>query len=179
MAQIHRINVSNGGVPKGPVAEARITVEGVSGDRQGSPKIHGGRDRAVCLFSLEVIERLQAEGHSVDPGSTGENLTVKGVDWGALSPGDRVRVGCEVRLEITSYTDPCERNAKWFKDRNYQRISQKQYPGSSRLYARVLAEGAVRPGDEVVVEKAGSEGREKHNAHTHHASHLGSHGPQT
>jgi len=151
---VHQINVSDGGVPKLPVPEARVTVEGVSGDRQRSPKIHGGPDRAVCLFSLEVIEKLQAEGHPIRPGSSGENLTLGGVDWAALEPGDRLRIGETIQLEIVSYTAPCEHNARWFLDGDYKRISQKRHPGWSRLYARVLAEGMVRQGDPVTLEKA-------------------------
>ena len=151
-AHVYQISVSDGGVPKLPVPEARITVEGVSGDRQRSPKIHGGPDRAVCLFSLEVIEKLQAEGHLIRPGSSGENLTLGGVDWAALEPGDRLRIGEAVQLEIVSYTAPCEHNARWFLDGDSKRISQKRHPGWSRLYARVLAEGMVRQGDLVVVE---------------------------
>ena len=81
MGYLQQISVSNGGVPKWPVPKARVRAAGVMGDRQGSPKIHGGRDRAVCLFSLEVIEALQAEGHSIAPGSSGESLTVSGVEW--------------------------------------------------------------------------------------------------
>src|SRR5438093_13621252 len=85
---VHQISVSNGGVPKLPVPEARVTVEGVSGDRQRSPKIHGGPDRAVCLYSLEAIDKLQAEGHPIRPGPSGEHLTLRGVDWAALEAGD-------------------------------------------------------------------------------------------
>jgi len=149
---VHQINVSNGGVPKHPVPEARITVDGVAGDRQRSPKIHGGPDRAVCLFSLEVIEALRAEGHSIAPGSSGENLTLAGLDWARLKPGDRLGIGETVRLEMVSYTAPCQNNAAWFKDGNFTRISHKRYPGWSRLYARVLTEGIVKQGDEVQVE---------------------------
>lgn len=152
--RVHQLSVSDGGVPKLPVPEAHITTEGVSGDRQRSPKIHGGPDRAVCLFSFEVIEALRAEGHSIAPGSSGENLTLAGIDWPQLKPGDRLRIGETVQLEIVSYTAPCEHNAGWFKDGNYKRISQKRHPGWSRLYARVLAEGVVRPGDPVSIEKA-------------------------
>ncbi|MGH6631118.1 MAG: hypothetical protein ACREB3_15430, partial [Burkholderiales bacterium] len=50
---VHQISTSNGGVPKLPVAEARIMVEGLVGDRQRNRAHHGGPDRAVCLFSLE------------------------------------------------------------------------------------------------------------------------------
>jgi MOSC domain-containing protein YiiM len=48
--RIVQISVSNGGVPKTAVPEARITEEGVEGDRQRHTEIHGGPDRAVCLF---------------------------------------------------------------------------------------------------------------------------------
>lgn len=150
-AFLYQINVSDGGVPKLPVPEAMITVQGVKGDRQRSPKIHGGPNRAVCLYSLEVIRALQAEGHTIAPGSAGENLTLAGLDWSRLKPGDRIRVG-PARLEITSYTAPCEHNARWFRDGDFSRISQKKHPGWSRLYARVLEEGVVRPGDPVIVE---------------------------
>ena len=149
---LHQISVSDGGVPKLPVPEARITVNGVAGDRQRSPDIHGGPDRAVCLFSLEVIEALQAEGHSIKPGSSGENLTIAGLDWPKLKPGDLLRIGDAVRLEIVKYTEPCRFNAQWFREGNFNRINQKKHPGWSRMYARVLAEGVVRPGDTVVVE---------------------------
>lgn len=151
---LHQINISNGGVPKRPVPEARVTLQGVVGDRQRNPGIHGGPDRAICLYSLEVIEALQAEGHSIYPGSAGENLTLAGVDWAGLKPGDRVRVGETVRLEITGYTSPCDHNACWFQDGDFKRMSQKRHPGWSRLYARVLHEGMVRTGDPVVVERA-------------------------
>lgn len=150
---VHQVNVSNGGVPKLPVPEAKITMQGVEGDRQRNRLQHGGPDRAVCVFSLEVIEALQAEGHPIAPGLSGENLTLAGVDWPRLKLGDRLRVGRNVRLEIMSYTAPCSHNEGWFKDRDFSRISQKKHPGWSRVYAKVLAEGIVRPGDPVFVEE--------------------------
>ena len=115
-------------------------------------KVHGGPDRAVCLYSQDLIERLQDEGHSIEAGSSGENLTLAGLEWEKLKPGDRLQVGPEVQLEIMSYTSPCDKNAQWFRDRDYKRVSQKKNPGWSRLYAKVLREGVVRPGDEVTIE---------------------------
>jgi len=155
---VYQINVSDGGVPKLPVPEARITVQGVAGDRQRSVQYHGGVDRAVCLYSLEVIGTLQAEGHAVAPGSCGENLTVAGLYWARLKPGDRLRIGTDVRLALMSYTAPCKHNARWFVGGDFMRISKKKHPGWSRLYARVLAEGVVRPGDEVTVEEGDGAG---------------------
>lgn len=148
---VHQINVSDGGVPKRPVLEAKVTKQGVSGDRQHNLNVHGGPNRALCLFSLELIERLQDEGHSIDPGSSGENLTLAGIDWEKLKPGMRVSIGPEVRIEMTSYCAPCDLNARWFCEGEFSRISQKKNPGWSRLYAKVLRGGVVRPGDEVVI----------------------------
>ena len=149
---LNQISVSDGGVPKLPVPEARITLGGVAGDRQRNRDVHGGVERAVCLFSLEIIEALQAEGHAIKPGASGENLTLAGLDWPRLKPGDRLRIGEHARLEIMSYTSPCKFNARWFVGGEFSRISQKLHPGWSRVYARVLAEGQVWAGDGVIVE---------------------------
>jgi MOSC domain-containing protein YiiM len=148
---IYQINVSDGGLPKYPVLEAVVATTGVQGDRQRNLTFHGGPDRAVCLFSQELIERLQDEGHTIEAGSSGENLTLSGLEWEKLKPGDRLQMGPDVQLEIMSYTAPCDQNARWFRDGDFKRVSQKKNPGWSRLYAKVLREGVVRPGDEVTV----------------------------
>jgi MOSC domain-containing protein YiiM len=74
------INRSAGGVPKLAAPEAFVSVDGVEGDRQRDERHHGGRDRAVSLFSLERILALRAQGHPIAPGTTGENVTVEGID---------------------------------------------------------------------------------------------------
>lgn len=153
-AYVHQINVSDGGLPKLPIPRARITKERVEGDKQKTPLIHGGPDRAVCLFSLELIEALQAEGHPITPGASGENLTLAGLRWADLAPGSRIAVGRDVRLEVMSYTAPCKQNTCLFHDGSFSRISQDLRPGWSRLYAKVLAEGTVYVGDAVMVEEA-------------------------
>lgn len=150
---VHQINVSDGGVPKQPVLEAKVLKEGIEGDRQRNLKVHGGPDRAVCLFSVELIERMQDEGHSIAAGSSGENLTLSGLAWDSLEPGCRLKIGPSVQLEVTSYCAPCTWNARWFRDGDISRISQKSNPGWSRLYARVLRTGVVRPGDVVAVKQ--------------------------
>ncbi len=150
---VHQVNVSDGGVPKHPVSEAMVNKTGLEEDRQRNRKVHGGLNRAVCLFSLELIERLQDEGHAIEAGSAGENLTISGLDWETLQIGDVLMIGPSVKVELTSYTSPCDHNARWFREGDYTRISQKKNPGWSRLYARVLAEGVVRPGDVVDILK--------------------------
>ncbi len=155
LPHIHQVSLSDGGVPKVAVAAALVTVHGLAGDRQRNRKYHGGADRAVCLYSLEVIEALRTEGHSIGPGSSGENLTLAGLEWSQVKPGARLTIGGTVQVEIMSYTTPCRLNGQWFKDGDYRRIAQDLYPGWSRLYARVLREGTVSQGDEVLVEWRG------------------------
>ena len=149
---LYQINSSEGGVPKTPVAEAWVSVKGVKGDTHRNRVVHGGPDRALCLFSLEILRALQQEGHTIYPGSAGENLTLSGLDWNQIKPGDQMKIGEDVLIELTSYCDPCRHNARWFIGEDFHRISQQQHPGWSRLYARVLTEGQVRQGDRVWVE---------------------------
>ena len=148
-ARVFQINISPGGVPKLPLHRAEITADGVAGDKQNHLEFHGGPDRAVCLFSLERIISLQAEGHPIFPGSTGENLTITGLDWPTIEPGARLRIGSNLLLEITSFTTPCKLIGGSFGDGDSTRISQKTHPGWSRLYARVLEPGLVTIGESV------------------------------
>ena len=83
-ATIAQISVSPGGVPKLPVPAARVTELGLEGDAHREMEVHGGPERALCLFALEQIRALQAEGHPVVPGALGENLTIEGLDWHPL-----------------------------------------------------------------------------------------------
>jgi MOSC domain-containing protein YiiM len=148
-ARIFQLNVSSGGVPKLAIREGQVNEMGIVGDAQRFRQIHGGPERALCLFSLERILQLQAEGHPIFPGSTGENVTISGLDWDRLQPGVKLALGDTVLVEITSYTTPCNTIPASFADGHYQRISQKVHPGWSRLYARVLRAGRLSTGQPV------------------------------
>jgi MOSC domain-containing protein YiiM len=148
--RLESINISKGGVPKQSVFEALVTRAGLAGDQQEDQRYHGGPDRAAVLFSLELIHALQYEGHPIVVGSIGENLTVSGLDWRALDPGTDVQIG-SVRLQITDFADPCSKIAGSFKSGNFRRVDQNEHPGWSRLCARVIDGGIVRPGDEVIL----------------------------
>jgi MOSC domain-containing protein YiiM len=149
--RIAQLSVSPGGVPKHAVAEARVTRLGLQGDAHRNHEHHGGPERAVCLFSVEAIHSLAGEGHAIVPGTLGENVTVEGLDWGLVVPGVHLLLAECVLLQTTKYTSPCFNVASAFKGRDYSRISQKRHPGWSRVYARVLVEGRLRPGDAVRV----------------------------
>ena len=149
MPHIVQISVNpKGGVPKYRVAQAHLKSDGVEGDKQRDKRFHGGPERAVCLFSHERILALQNEGHPIDCGTAGENLTISGLNWDEIKPGVRLQVG-EAMLDIVSYTSPCLHIAASFSEGEFVRISQKVHPGWSRVYARVLQEGLAKEGDEV------------------------------
>jgi len=148
--RVESINTSRGGVPKASAFEALVTENGIDGDRQRDLRFHGGADRAVVLYSLEVIQALQREGHPIAVGSTGENITLSGLDWTGVVPGVEMQIG-DVRLLITKFASPCENIGPSFMDDDFTRISQKRHAGWSRVCARVLAGGIVRMGDPVDV----------------------------
>jgi MOSC domain-containing protein YiiM len=146
---------SAGGVPKLPVQTAMVRTSGMEGDRQRKPFIHGGPRRALCLYSQERIDALAAEGHPIERGSVGENVTLAGLPWEAVRPGARLMLG-EVEVEIVSYTAPCRTIRGAFADGRYARISEEKHPGWSRVYAQVLREGAISVGDRARVTPGGA-----------------------
>ena len=141
---------NGGGVPKAPVEDAHAGRLGLDGDAHTEPEdIHGGPDRAICLYSQEAIERVRADGHQAFPGAYGENVVLLGIDWAQLREGDRVELGEPGEgplMELTRYATPCQTIAHWFTERRISRISQKVNPQDARWYARVLREGRVEPG---------------------------------
>jgi MOSC domain-containing protein YiiM len=144
--RIFQLAISPGGVPKLPLREAHCGALGLEGDGHAHPKIHGGPERALCLYSVEVITALQAEGHPIWPGSAGENVTLTGVDWTTLAIGQRYALGDAVIIELTRPTEPCKQIAASFSDRNFRRIDHPTNPGWSRWYAKIEREGTLRVG---------------------------------
>ena len=144
---------SAGGVPKLPVEGAMVRAMGMEGDKQRDRRFHGGPDRALCLYSQERIDALAGEGHPVRPGALGENVTIVGLPWEEVRPGVRLRIGA-VEAEVTAFASPCQKIAGGFRDGEFTRIGQKVNPGWSRVYVRVLSEGAIAVGDPVVLDSA-------------------------
>ena len=139
-----------GGVPKPLVQSLQVTVDGCVGDFQRDKRYHGGPQRAVCLFSEEVISILQAEGNPVYPGSVGENILLREVDWESIAIGSKFHFD-ELILEVTSDAPPCKTIADSFTDGGFSKISNKVAPNLTRWYAKVLNEGQVRIGENVVL----------------------------
>lgn len=148
MGRVHQINTSTGGFPKLATDHAVVGDRGIIGVEQADKIHHGHPEQALCLFSLEVIEKFRSEGHPIAPGSAGENITVSGVDWSDVVPGRNMTIG-PVQVEITGYATPCSKNAQWFIEGRYNRMHESRHPGESRVYARVLTTGAILTSDTV------------------------------
>lgn len=149
------LNTGSGGVPKRAVDRVEVDFSGLVGDVQATRKHHGRPFQAVSLWSAEVIDALNAEGHSLQPGAAGENITVSGVQWSDVRPGTRLRIG-DVVCDVSSYAVPCKQLAHLFVDRDFGRIHHRRDrengEATCRVYATVITPGTIRTGDSVALE---------------------------
>lgn len=152
------VNGNAGGVPKPPIGRSFVRTLGLDGDQQADRVHHGGPYQAVCLHSIEAMERIRADGHQAFPGAYGDNLTLAGIDWAALRSGDQLEIGepgAGPLLQLTDDATPCSKQARWFVDGRIGRISVTAYPQDIRWYASVVREGPVASGDPVALVGAG------------------------
>ncbi|HLD04105.1 MAG TPA: MOSC domain-containing protein [Candidatus Nanoarchaeia archaeon] len=170
---LYQINVGSGGIPKHPIASATVTLERVLGDDQthhmSKPRVkptdfrgHGGADKAVCLFSFEVLEELVHEGVAVFPGALGENFTTQGLDYRLIRVGDLYQIGDKVMIQITEPREPCATIRDRYTPAPQRSIGAMIYNkavkegkfldhmwGRSGFYARVRRTGSVQTGDAI------------------------------
>ena len=147
---VRRVNASGGGVPKLSIGGADVMYAGLTVDTQANRKHHGRPFQALCLWSTEVLDELAADGHPIEAGSAGENLTIEGLDWTSLRPGTLLRIGT-VLAEVSFPATPCAKQTRWFADGDFQRIDHGRNPHLVRWYAWVREPGRVDEGDAVVV----------------------------
>lgn len=148
--QIVGLHTSNGGVPKKPIQRAEVGLRGLESDVQRSRQHHGRPWQALCLWADETIAKLQGEGHPIARGLAGENITVSGIDWTQATCGSLLVCGALV-AELTLFTLPCSKNAKWFLDGDFNRMHHAAEPGASRMYASVLVPGSLSIGDQLTL----------------------------
>ena len=153
---IVQINVSQGGVPKRPIADAVVTALGIDGDGHAHPEIHGGPRKALLLICSEGIEELKQGGFPLYPGALGENITTLGLDRRALRIGQRWRIGGIV-VELTRVRVPCSTIQVYgagIREAIYDQEVKAGDPSSPRwglsgFYAAVVDPGVIRAGDPI------------------------------
>lgn len=154
-----QVNVSRGGLPKRPIAQARLTPQGVEGDSYGHPQIHGGVRQAVLLVAAETVDQLTVLGYPLFYGALGENLTVRGLDPKQWRSGQRFRAG-EALIELTRIRVPCSSLDIYgpsLKRRIYDPEVHAGNPEAacwamSGFYAAVIESGVVRANDIITLE---------------------------
>ncbi len=130
----------------GPVMVRRLNIEG---DAQGDLASHGGEQRAVMVYQTESYEFWKSFLNRRDlvPGHFGENFTISGLADDAVCIGDRYRIG-EAVFEVTQPRATCFRVGLRLNEPRMPNLLVSQHrPG---FYFRVLKEGEVRAGDDII-----------------------------
>jgi ferredoxin-NADP reductase/MOSC domain-containing protein YiiM len=146
------------GAWKQPVAGPRVVRRlNVDGDGQGDLAGHGGEHRAVLVYQLASYRYWQRElgRDELVYGQFGENFTVDGMADDEVCIGDRYRIGGAM-FEVTQPRVTCYRvGLRMNEPRMAALLVAHRRPG---FYMRVLTEGAVQAGDEIVKVASGAEG---------------------
>ena len=130
----------------GPRLARRLNVDG---DGQGDLAGHGGEQRAVFVYQIEAYRYWQQQlgRDDFEFGQFGENFTVRGLADDEVCIGDRYQIG-EALFEVTQPRVTCFRVGIRMNDARIPALLVSHHrPG---FYFRVLREGAVRAGDEIV-----------------------------
>ena len=145
------------GVWKSPVVGPRMVRRlNIDGDGQGDLAGHGGEQRAVLVYQLDSYRYWAKELGRDDlrPGHFGENFTVEGLSDDEVCIGDRYRIGDAV-FEVTQPRVTCYRvGLRLGEPRMAALLVSHRRPG---FYCRVLVEGAVEAGQEIVKISTGPE----------------------
>lgn len=136
---------------QGPVMVRRLNVDG---DGQGDLAGHGGEQRAVMVYQSESYDFWKTYLGRTDlrPGHFGENFTVTGLADNEVCIGDRYRIG-DAEFEVTQPRVTCFRVGLRLDEPDMPNLLVSQHrPG---FYFRVITEGRVRAGDDIVRTRRG------------------------
>jgi ferredoxin-NADP reductase/MOSC domain-containing protein YiiM len=143
---------------KEPVQGKRMVRRlNIDGDGQGDLKGHGGEHRAVFVYQLDSYRYWQDQLHRTGFafGQFGENFTIEGLPDTEVCIGDRFRIGSAL-FEVTQPRVTCYRvGIRMDEPRMAALLVSHSRPG---FYFRVLQEGEVQAGDEIVKVLGGPEG---------------------
>lgn len=143
MAKVLAVNISEKkGVIKHPIDKGFFKADyGLEGDA------HAGKwHRQVSLLGMESIDKMKQSGvKGLCSGKFAENLTTEGIILYELPVGSKLRIG-EVLMEVTQIGKECHLGCEI---RNL--IGDCIMPREG-IFTRILTEGWIKPGDEIVVE---------------------------
>lgn len=142
MAQVVSVCISEKkGTKKHPVAEISLRPHhGIVGDAHA-----GDWHRQVSLLANESVDRMRKEGLTLAAGDFAENILTEGITLRTLPVGTVLRAG-EVQLEVTQIGKECH------NDCEIRRMTGMCVMPTDGIFAVVLNEGVIRPGDQIEVE---------------------------
>jgi ferredoxin-NADP reductase/MOSC domain-containing protein YiiM/ferredoxin len=134
----------------------RVRKLNIDGDGQGDLAGHGGEQRAVFVYQLESYRYWERELGRDDfvYGQFGENFTVEGLSDEEVCIGDRYQIGTAI-FEVTQPRVTCYRVGLRMNDPRIPALLVSHHrPG---FYFRVLEEGDVEAGDDIIKLASGPE----------------------
>ena len=130
------------GIKKEAIAQGFLSQDyGLVGDAHADCSTH----RQVSLLAVESIDKMRSPGLDVGPGDFAENLTTEGLDLVSLPVGTRISIGEDIILELTQIGKDCHTGCAI-----YRQIGKCIMPKEG-IFARVVRQGFVRAGDELMV----------------------------
>lgn len=141
MAEVLAVCISEKkGTVKHPVDEIRLkTGHGIVGDAHA-----GNWHRQVSLLADESVEKMRAKFPAIPVGAFAENILTEGIAVAKLPIGTKLRVG-ETLLEVTQIGKECHADCAI-----RQQVGDCVMPREG-IFAIVLEEGSIRPGDRISV----------------------------
>ena len=126
----------------GPLRLERLDLDG---DEQADLTVHGGPDKAVCVYPADHFPfwRQTLARPDLTAGAFGENFTVAGIVEATVCLGDVFEIGDAV-VEVSQPRAPC-----WKLGRKWERLDLPKLvlrEGRTGWYFRVLQPGIVAPG---------------------------------
>jgi MOSC domain-containing protein YiiM len=154
-----RGRVWRSGFGKQPVVGAvRLDIDGLAGDGQADLRVHGGPDKAVCVYSVvryahwehELGREHESGVGRLRAGAFGENLSVGPVSEDDVCVGDTWALGDAI-VQVSQPRGPCWKLARvWGVKDLAVRFQRTGYTG---WYLRVLRPGILHAGQEIVLQE--------------------------
>jgi MOSC domain-containing protein YiiM len=126
----------------------RLDSTNLAGDEQADRRVHGGPDKAVCVYSADHLPfwRVALERGDMEPGAFGENFSVAALIESDVCIGDVFEVGTAI-VQVSQPRSPC-----WKLGRKWSRLDLPKIvirEGKTGWYLRVLQPGDVEAGQEL------------------------------
>ncbi len=103
----------------------------------------GDWHRQVSLLAIESINKMREKGFDVNPGDFAENITTEGIELVHLPLGTQLRIGTDVKLEVTQVGKECHDRCAI-----YYQAGDCVMPREG-VFGKVLRGGLVKTGDKI------------------------------